>query len=199
LAEWTTRGLDLRKKAFKSCDGNGSGKISLAEVDLYILSSLKKKHGDIKGDALHKLFRPIFLIAFNGAKPIARLENVDDDYINFPEFRVFHAYLCVYAGALDLFRTIDGGKSGRDENDDMRIEKPEWLSNYQNITNCDFVGLKGISDDTKAEAIFSKMDKDGQGMVLLREFCDYLKSCEVKAQTGLGSLLSGKLKPRKIA
>ena len=200
LAEKTTHGLELRKKAFKSCDGNGSMKISLAEVDGYIQSSLKKKCGNDKGTMLYKLYRPCYLVAFNAAKPIAgNNESNDDDFVDFAEFRVLHAYLCIYAGALDLFMKIDGGGGhGVDEDDDRRIEKSEWMKQYKSTVNCDFVGLKNITTDAAAEKVFGAMDADGKGMVLLSEFCNYLKSCEVKAQTGLGILLSGKLTARKI-
>ena len=199
LAEKTTHGLELRKKAFKSCDGNGSMKISLAEVDGYIQSSLKKKCGNDKGTVLYKSYRPSYLIAFNAAKPIARnTESADNDFVDFAEFRVLHAYLCIYAGALDLFMKIDGGGGGVDENDDRRIEKSEWMKHYKNIVSCDFVALRNIATDATAESVFGNMDADGKGMVLLSEFCNYLKSCEVKAQTGLGNLLSGKLTARKI-
>lgn len=194
LAEKTTRGYELRKQAFRSCDGNGTGQSSLAEVDSYIQTTLKRSYGHEKGQSLFKIFRPSYIVAFNAAKPIANAskEN-DDEYINFPEFRVLHAYLCIYAGMLDAFALVDGGGAGVDENDDRRISKDEWMRAYKKTSDFGFVGINKISDDSKAADIFAKMDADGKGMVMFKEFCNYLKASEANAKTALGTLLSGNL------
>mmetsp|Transcript_22548 Transcript_22548/g.21668 ORF Transcript_22548/g.21668 Transcript_22548/m.21668 type:complete len:478 (-) Transcript_22548:152-1585(-) len=199
LAEKTTGGYELRKTAFKSCDGNGSGQSSLAEVDGYIQSALKRKCGNEKGETLYKVFRPCYIVAFGAAKPIANLSKADDDFINFAEFRVLHAYLCIYASMLDAFSLIDGGGAGVDKDDDRRLSKDEWMTGYKNVTDFGFVGLNKMSDDSQAEDIFTKMDSDGKGMVLLKEFCHYLKTCELDAKTPLGPLLSGNLTPYKVS
>ena len=44
-------------------------------------------------------------------------------------------------------------------------------------------------DDAKAETVFASMDSDGAGMVLLIEFCDFVKKTEIDAGTPLGKLL----------
>lgn len=200
LAEKTTRGYELRKQAFRKCDGNGTGQSSLAEVDGYIQSSLKVSYGNDKGESLYQLFRPSYIIAFNAAKPIATASRKnDDDYVNFSEFRVLHAYICIYASMLDAFELIDGGGAGLDENDDRRISKDEWMRAYKKTIDFGFVGFMKISDDSNASDIFAEMDSDGKGMVLLKEFCDYLKTKEVNAKTGLGKLLSGNLELTKIS
>ena len=39
------------------------------------------------------------------------------------------------------------------------------------------------------------MDKSGYGMVIFKDWCDYITSAEIHKNTELGKLLSGSLKP----
>jgi Ca2+-binding EF-hand superfamily protein len=198
FAEKSTDGLKLRKTYFNNADNNGNGHLSLAEVDLFIQNMLIGKYARDMGKRLHALYRPSYIRAFNATKPIHNSDNaVANDYIQFSEFRILNAYICIYAAMYDAFAKIDGGSEGVDENDDKRIERYEWLKGYRNISEYGFVGFSKITDDKKANAIYDHMDSDGKGMVLLSEFCDYVKKCEMSHQSSLGKLLSGNLKLHK--
>ena len=70
----------------------------------------------------------------------------------------------------DAFAKIDGGGSGRDANDDSRIEQSEWVAGYSGVTGHGFVGLASVVDGASALHVFKKMDADGAGMVLLGEW-----------------------------
>jgi len=190
----------LRKTAFQSIDSNGTGKCSLAAIDLHARSSLKKEHGMERGEELYDLFRPSFIRAFTASKAIAQTGDPEDDnYVNFSEFRVLNAYLCVYAGMDDAFMKIDGGGPGVTEDDDRRVEMNEWMAAYDTFSASTFVGLVGITTDADATAVFHEMDRDSQGMVLLSEFCSYLRTKEMESKTPLGRLLYGNaLKPQAI-
>jgi len=191
LTEKTSEAGKLRQDAFRSCDGNGSGQCSLAEVDSHVQATLKKEHGPEKGLDLFKRFRACYIRAFNAAKAIAPAkDDNDDDYITFPEFRFLNVYLCVYAGMLDVFSLVDGGGEGIDENDDRRVELSEWLEGYEQLSESGFVGVRQIDNEEAAVKAFNEMDEDGRGMVLFAEFCEYIKQAEIAENTTLGELLN---------
>ena len=216
--ERSTVGSNLRRVGFKSCDGNGSGNCSLSDIDCFILARLIafNKDGGKKGgkankwraQELHRLYRPSFIQAFNAAKALDDKKdgNDENESISFTEFRVLNAYICIYAGMMDAFIAVDCGVTNGDKVDnnnshtkisDRRIETTEWIDNggYQRVGKRGFVGLDSIcgKDIEAARKIFKMMDKDGGGMVLLSEWCNYLKEEEVKAGTSLGKLLDLKL------
>jgi len=188
----------LRKQAFKSIDSNGNGKCSLAEISQHANSALKKEYDIIRGEELYNMYLPSFIRAFSASKAIAKTGDPNDDnYINFAEFRVLNAYLCIYAGMMDAFMQVDG--AGVTEHDDRRIEETEWMKSYSTLSTSSFIGLTGVNTDDNASAIFKSMDLDGRGMVLLSEFCEYIRKKEMENKTPLGKLLDGNaLKPKVL-
>jgi hypothetical protein len=96
-----------------------------------------------------------------------------------------------------VFAKIDGGGAGRGANDDRRIDLKEWLSGYQKVGNYGFLVLDGMAgssssasaSDRKALAVFELMDGNGGGVVLLDEFCAFIKTSEMQAGTEMGLLL----------
>jgi hypothetical protein len=182
----------LRKLGFKKCDTNGSGKCSLAEIDLFVLTNLQDDHGPKLGEKLFKSFRPCYIVAYNGAKNLkSNAKGNDDDYINFSEFRVLNVYLCIYAGMFDAFSTIDGGGSGITKDDDRRIDKKEWLKGYVHVKTSGFVALGKLADKNAAVAAFETMDDDDKsGRVVFKDFCQYLSSAEMSAGTKMGAFFS---------
>lgn len=190
----------LRKQAFKSVDSNGTGKCSLAAITQHARSVLKKEHDIVRGEELYDIYRPSFIRAFSASKAIAKTGDPDDDnYINFAEFRVLNAYLCIYAGMTDAFMKIDGGGDGVTEDDDRRIAEEEWMKAYHAFSASSFIGLIGIDTDDDASAVFKSMDSDGKGMVLLSEFCEYIRNKELENKTPLGKLLYGNaLRPNAV-
>ena len=186
-----------RTAAFSSADPNGNGFLSLAEVDSWLSSTLISKHRKIRGGQLNRIYRPMYLHAFDAAKSIAPSVPLSpdksapqsgtadtDSFVTKREFRILISYLCIMAEMLDAFQTIDGGGAGVDENDDRRIEKVEWMSGADAVASYKLVGLRDIEDP---EAVFTAMDTDGEGMVLLGEWIDYLAREEVKAKTRKGA------------
>ena len=57
------------------------------------------------------------------------------------------------------------------------------------MTGHGFVGLRKAVDGKSAKAVFDKIDENGGGVVMLDEWCDYIKAAEVAAGTALGELL----------
>lgn len=84
----------------------------------------------------------------------------------------------------DAFELVDG--DDQRHSDDRRIELREWMASYERLQKHGFVGLQDISEPAK---VFQRMDADGKGMVLLVEFCTYLKAREIDANTPTGKLL----------
>ncbi len=199
-AEKNAAALKLRKTGYRKCDSNGTGECSLAEVDGFVLTTLKKAYGQQLGKKIFKQFRPSYIVAYNGAKNLkANARGNDEDYINFQEFRVLNVYLAVYAGMLDAFSTMDGGGKGVSEDDDRRLGKAEWLNGYQKLTDTGFVGLDGLTNEEDALKMFDEMDPDKSGKALFQDFCDVITEAEIEANTTLGVLLSGSsLKSRKV-
>lgn len=187
FAEKAETSKNLRKTAFRSCDMNGSGKASLAEIDGFVLDTLKKDYGPEEGDRIYDTFRASFIRAFSNANDL--IEG-DDDYVSFAEFRILNAYLCVYAGMLDAFSKVDGYGAGISKDDDRRVSKEEWMNEYKSLSQTGFVGLNSLTNESAAEQAFVEMDEDGKGMVLFSEFCSYIQKAEEKKGTSLGKLLT---------
>ena len=66
----------------------------------------------------------------------------------------------------------------------------EWLRGYKGVAEHGFVGLMGIRSKEEAEEVFNRIDDNGGGIVLLDEWCFYLKREEVDAETPIGALLN---------
>ena len=203
----TPAGEALREEGFKSADPNGNGLCSLAELENFVVKSLVTKFPkvgkgkDMKepGRDLFDAFRPCYIRAFTDAKDYAKdtgkviegtKKATDDDFVSKSEFRLFCVYVIVYAGMYDCFATIDGGGSGRDANDDKRIVEEEWLKGFKTVSDSGFVALDAIKTKKLAQAAFASIDDNGGGIVLLDEWCWFIKQAEVKADTAIGKLLA---------
>ena len=119
----TPEGEKLRKGGFRDADPNGNGLCSLAELETFVLKELMKAYPkdksqmDDKGNPLEKgrdlfdLYRPCYIRAFKDAADYKAdsgkvLEGTKtstaDDFVSKGEFRLFCAYLCIYAGMVNL-------------------------------------------------------------------------------------------------
>jgi hypothetical protein len=191
---------DNRKKQWAHADPNGNGYLSLAEADSWILKRLMsyKKIDKDAANRIWKTFRPAYIRAFKDAadampdKIVAGTKTATtDDYVQRGEFHLLCSYLLIYVGLFDAFACIDGGSDGTTEEDDRRISPAEWTEHHSKLAEHSrrFVGLANI-DESNQEAIFAAMDQDGKGMVLLKEWCEYLKGKEQEAGTSMGRVLS---------
>jgi hypothetical protein len=142
LAHESSEADAKREEGFKLADPNGNGLCSLAELEGFVLATLlasyprsgKGKEMKEPGRDLWTAFRPCYIRAFNdakdykadtGAKIKGTKKATDDDFVSKEEFRLFNAYLCVYASMFDAFAKVDGGGSGRTKTDDRRIDVGE--------------------------------------------------------------------------
>mmetsp|Transcript_18798 Transcript_18798/g.25878 ORF Transcript_18798/g.25878 Transcript_18798/m.25878 type:complete len:287 (-) Transcript_18798:216-1076(-) len=207
-AEKSKDATALRKKGFLSADMNGNGECSLAELENYIMTTImgSKIEKDRKKN-LFKAFRPSYIRAYNAAKSIKSNDGTvlsgaknatEDDFVSFGEFRVFNAYLCIYAGMFDAFSRIDGMGEGRNEGDDLRIDLDEWMGCYKQVKDHGFVGLANVSNDDEAKATFQVIDDNGGGKLHLVEWCEFIKKAEIEAKTKMGTLLSGVSDPCEV-
>lgn len=194
----------LRKTGFGIADTNGTGQASLAEIENFIISTLQNAfEDDSVSEELFDMYRPSYRHAFNNAKKLrgSNGKNISssssDDYVSYAEFRVFSIYLCIYASMFDIFCNVDGGEA-RDANDDSRIELEEFLNYSSSLSGYNFIALKGISTPEDATELFHRIDSGGSGKLIFSEWSTFLKSWEIKANTSMGILLSGKLKPTRL-
>ena len=192
LSSKSKEGLAARTSSWSQADPNGNSYISLAEIDAFILEKLKVDHGEDKGAALHREYRPAYLLAFNRSKDLApthqaTASTTSDDYLTKKEFRLFFVNLIFHVLALDCFAIVDGGGAGVDANDDRRIT-PQELEDAasDSISQYGFVGLKDAKDGAGAAGVFAKMDANDGGIVLLDEFCAYLIAKEIEGKTDIG-------------
>jgi len=198
----------LRREAFSEADSNGTGYCSLAEMGKFVSSTLGKAYSDHqRSKKLFRLFRPIFRHAFNNAKCIRNSGNevisgaqtaTGDDYISFAEFRMFTVYLRIYAAMYDIFVKIDGDvdeRGGRNENDDSRIDVSEFVSAFHSMNGNDLKGIGDVTSDEEILSLFNRIDTNNGGFILFSEWSTFLKNAEIKADTVVGRLFSGNLKP----
>jgi hypothetical protein len=93
----------------------------------------------------------------------------------------------------DAFSKIDGNGFGKDR----RIDLGKWMRGFRGVTDHGFVALQGIASNDEAADVFKMMDDNGGGIVLLDEWCKFLKDCEIIMDTPLGRLLNAGQYPAK--
>ena len=161
-----------------------------------------------EGRDLFDAFRPCYIRAYTDAKDVMEDDgtvldgtksSTADDFVSWGEFRMLNAFLCIYAAMYDAFAKIDGATSGgaatgRD-GDDLRMDKSEWLAGYKRVTGYGFLGLSEdkLTNETTAMAVFNKIDDNGGGIVLMEEWAEYIKNCELEAGTELGVCLGAEM------
>jgi len=199
-------------------DNNGNGHVSLAETGLFIKRTLSlhcqelareaagtRKLGKAaneeavdKGVRLYKLYYPSYIRAFKDAADYGTDKKVSadesktatyDDYVQYNEFRLLLNYLWLYAAMFDSFARVDGGSEGTTATDDRRVSADEWAAGALKLGGSPFLALSCVQKESVAD-IFTQMDSDGKGMVLLDEFCRFIEAGEVKAKTQIGKLLA---------
>ena len=201
---------------FSKADPNGNGYASLAECELflkYVLMNTKQGKDKEKGKLLFQTFRPSYIFAFQGSNGLGASKNKgildSNDYVQKNEFRVFAAYICIYAGMYDVFSAIDGKGIGIDASDDRRMTCEEFIVGYRKVKDHGFDGLSSLVDEDDAVKVLREImstkegkyisdkkdegneyDKDdGNSMILFPHLCEYLKIKELEGGTPLGSLL----------
>ena len=159
------------------------------------------KGNDLKtpGLDLFRAFRPCYIRAFSDAKDFKKDDGnvldglktaTHDDYVSWEEFRLFCCYLIIYAAMFDAFAKIDGGGSGRGADDNKRIELDEWIAGWKSVRSHGFIALAQISTEEEAIQVFAQIDDNGGGVVLLDEWCNFLKNAEINAGTDVGNILA---------
>merc|ERR1712150_379696 len=131
-------------------DQNGSGEISLAELDLAIKLFL--------GDECF-LLKPAIKEAFKAAKDQDPDDGVEDFFVDFSEFRLLMVYIRRYIELYCAFDHIDSG-------DDNRIDFEEFKAALASLEEW---GVK-IED---AETAFAEIDENGGGQILFGEFASW--------------------------
>lgn len=212
LADKSKRAKANRVQAWMALDNNHNGYVSLAETGKWIKDTLiNYTHSRVSGEVLYKTFYPSYIRAFKDAADAGRERDITDkadtdDYVQQFEFRLLCAYLCIYAIMFDHFAKIDGGSKsvGYDgvgiegADDDRRISRKEWDKARKQFKRSPFVSLRMVARKSKrcrkqdakiSDAIFDEMDADGKGMVLLAEFCNWIKEGEIELGTQYGKVL----------
>jgi len=114
--------------------------------------------------AVDELFDAIPAInrSFHHVKAVSKSDNPHgDDFIEFPEFRLFLQTLRQFFEYYEAFNRLDTGE-------DQRVDKEEFTSDKMKETIEKWVGP--IED---MEAEFATIDKNGGGQILLSEFIDW--------------------------
>ena len=144
---------EKRNEQWSKIDVNGNGYLSLAEVD--------KGMRDVLDLPLLFDIKPVLMRAFQAAKNVAPSSSSSrgDDYIQRSEYRLLLQYLRQYYELWLAFAQIDSDS-------DRRISYQEFE------TTKDTLAQWGI-DMSDPEAQWKECDKNGGGMVLFAEFCDW--------------------------
>ena len=142
----------MRIKQWNYFDVNGNGYLSLAEVD-------KGMRDVVKLPILFQL-KPVLMRAFTAAKTKVQAKNkYGDDYVTKGEYRFLLKYLRQYYEYWVAFDRID-------TNDDRRVSYEEFMQAIPELTKW------GI-DMSDPKTQWKQCDRDGGGMVLFIEFCDW--------------------------
>ncbi|KRX09832.1 hypothetical protein PPERSA_02704 [Pseudocohnilembus persalinus] len=141
-----------RTELFNLFDPNGNGYLSLAEVDKGIRDILRC-------DTLFDV-KPVIMRAFQAAKNSVKTKSkYGDDYIERCEFRLLLVYLRQYFEYWVMFQRID-------KNFDRRVSLEEFKQAVPEINKW------GVTI-TNPEKSFQQIDKNGGGMILFDEFCQW--------------------------
>jgi hypothetical protein len=185
---------ELRNRAWKSIDKNGNRNVSLAEAVLWIKETLMQYTQDKdKTDIIHRSYYPSYIRAFNDAADIGG-ETVAGGkrLLQCSEFRLFTAYLGIYALMWDSFRLMNGLlDAAPTTGDDRKLVLSDWELRHADLLDSPFVALRANAvevGDSITEA-FGRIDADGNGCVLFADFCQYVKKSEIAADTPIGRLL----------
>jgi len=194
-----------RVAAWRSCDNNGNGMCSLAECDGWIQKMLQAEFAE--GDdylVIWKRYRPSYIRAFNDANDVAGEKGLKgstttttDSYVTKTEFRLFCAYLCIYACMYEAFTMLDGTVPETTDDiavgsadDDRRIEQAEFTANFETIKGkFGFQAVADCAEEVGDGKVFAKIDADGKGKVLLKEWCEWIEKAEIAAGTEAGNQL----------
>jgi Ca2+-binding EF-hand superfamily protein len=143
---------EKRNEQWSKIDVNGNGHLSLAEVD--------KGMRDVIDLPVLFDIKPVLMRAFQAAKAVAPSgSELGDDYIQRSEYRLLLQYLREYYEFWLAFTQAD-------KDDDRRVSYEEFVAAKDTISKW------GI-DMSDPEAQWKECDKDGAGMVLFAEFCDW--------------------------
>jgi Ca2+-binding EF-hand superfamily protein len=192
-AEKTTDGQKLRTEGFKLSDPSNKGYCSLDETENFIRQTLELNfESSSRSEKLFTMFRPSYSLAFAKAKELDRSNN-NDNSLNFAEFRVFNADLCIYASMYDAFCKFQSEDLEQPDDVHERITLSEFVNQYEKVLGYGFVGLDNIRTEDAARAIFDIIDTSATGVVTLASWVEYLVKAEIRMKTEVGNLLSGKL------
>jgi len=140
----------IRRDMFRQMDQNGSGQISLAELDLGIKIFL--------GEECF-LLKPAIKEAFKAAKDQDPDDGEEDHFVEMPEFRLLMVHLRRYIELYCAFDHIDSG-------DDNRIDFGEFEAVIPMLKEW------GIHVED-ARATFDEIDDNGGGQILFGEFAEW--------------------------
>ena len=119
LAAETPEGEKERETGMIEADPNGNGLCSLAELETFVLKRLLSNFPNTgrglelktPGQDMWKAFRPCYIRAFKDAADYSKDEGKtikgtksakQDDFIDKGEFRLFCAYVCIYASMVKI-------------------------------------------------------------------------------------------------
>jgi len=139
--------VDMRNKMFDDVDQNGSGQLSLAEIDLAVKTFL--------GEEIF-LMKPAIKEAFKAAKGVSGDDGEDEHFVDRKEFRILMVNIRRYIELYAAFDTIDSG-------DDDRVDINEFKKSIPLLKEW---GVEVEDPD----AAFDTIDGNDGGQILFNEF-----------------------------
>jgi hypothetical protein len=172
LAKATFSDREIKKKLWRQLDGNGNGMVSLAEIDLMVVSlSTTDKYGGFFRGMNHK---PALMRAF---KYTLETEGDGDEWIQRHEFGALLKNLHVFGELYRKFQAVDTGH-------DNSIDRDEFQKGLQ-LLGIEFsCASNGGADAERRRVgeIFDVLDKDGGGKILFTEFCNYFLALQNESE-----------------
>jgi hypothetical protein len=129
---------------WKSLDFNGNNIVSLAEIDKFVIENFPLLNN-----------KPALIRAY---KKTTMKDGDGDSWVEKKEFRALLSNLFYFNKLFQAFQALD-------EDNDRRLDLGEFKE------SCSVLGLN--YSDEEAEVEFKSIDKNGGGIVLFIEFCEW--------------------------
>ena len=169
-----------RREVFRSWDGSGSGRLSLAEVGSGISQALSASYAQEGAVLYHRYYRS-FIRAFEDTK------RPGDDFVTPDRFARLLANLRQYATCLEVFLLVDRqGRRGSSEGD-HRLSKSEWADAVAGVRAAGHAWAPFSAFRGAAASDFDFMDRDKRGHVTLAEFVAWVNAAEAVAAEAQGA------------
>jgi Ca2+-binding EF-hand superfamily protein len=142
--------------AWHSIDYNGNARVSLAEIDKWVITAFPMLNN-----------KPALMRAYK-----ATVTREKDEYVHKMDFPVLLRNIVYFNKLWNVFEGIDA-------DDDRRLTFPEFTHGLT------ILGMGGRGNNAQARQIFDQLDRNRGGIVLFDEFCRWVASVQCPVDSSI--------------